>query len=501
MLHVDLLILGGGINGTGIARDAAGRGLSVLVCETRDLASGTSANSSKLIHGGLRYLEYGELRLVHEALAEREILLQLAPHIIQALDFTLPWDRHLRPRWLIRLGLFLYDHLARRQQLARSKSLRFKPSPHNPLKPQFTHGFRYSDCSVDDARLVILNALSAAELGAHILTRTTCIKIERFKTYWHATLQKSDQSLLQIHAKCVINATGPWVDQTHHALFTNPSLHHLQKIKGSHLIVPKFYQGTHAYILQHTDQRIVFVIPFNNDTFDDTLLIGTTDIAFDGDPTTAQCSPAEAEYLCAVVNHYFQHTLSPDQALWSYSGVRGLVAVTGKSAQALSRDYALEINSDAAPLLTVFGGKITTYRPLAEQALSLLAPYLAGRKKAWTATIPLPGGDLKGLTWQVFLMQCRENYAFLPEKMCYRLAHAYGSRITSILGTTANLDQLGPCFGADLYRAEVDYLYHHEWAYSADDILWRRTKLGLQFTTAQTVQLTDYLTSLCKLPK
>jgi glycerol-3-phosphate dehydrogenase len=360
-MQVDLLIIGGGINGAGIARDAAGRGLSVVLCERHDLASGTSQASSKLIHGGLRYLEYGEWRLVREALTERESLLAIAPHIIWPLRFHLPWEKHLRPRWLIRLGLFLYDHLYLRQKLARSTYYRRTDAKNNPLKASFNQGFCYSDCWVDDARLVTLNAMDASLHGATVLTQAQCTEVERHQDHWQATIQSKDGQSISLQAKAIINATGPWVDDTQQQLLklkqgTPPRL---QKVKGSHLVFAKLYEGNQAYILQHSDKRIVFILPFCQDY----TLIGTTDVPFSDAPENAQLSTSEADYLCQVVNHYLNIPIQAKDALWHYSGVRGLLAEDGKSASALSRDYHLELDCEKAALLTIFGGKAYRVRP------------------------------------------------------------------------------------------------------------------------------------------
>ncbi len=366
----------------------------------------------------------------------------------------------------------------------------FSPSRNNPLKETFKHGFRYSDCWVDDARLVVLTAVSAAKLGARLLTHTTCQTLNRYQNHWQATLSHASNAEFTLHAKMLINATGPWVDHTAKHVLKIENNHHLQKIKGSHLVVPKFYAGDHAYILQHTDQRIVFVLPFAHDT----TLIGTTDIPFEGDPHDAHLSREEATYLCTVVNHYFKQPLTPSDALWQFSGVRALVAKRGKSATALSRDYVLEINaSSGAPLLTIFGGKITTHRQLASHTLDKIKAFFPHLKANWTATVPLPGGDLQGLTFMAFLKQCHTRYPFLTEKMTYRLARAYGSRIDLIVGNATTLAKLGTCFGAELYAAEVDYLLNHEWATCAKDILWRRTKLGLLFKPEQVLGLEQYI--------
>lgn len=483
-MELDVLILGGGINGTGMARDAAGRGLSVLLCEKNDLASGTSCASSKLIHGGLRYLEYGEFRLVREALAERETLLTIAPHLIQPLRFHLPWQKHLRPRWLIRLGLFLYDHLAKRQTLPASGAERYRQP--NPLKVQ--EGFHYSDCWVDDARLVVLNALDAQERGAQIFTHSQCRILAREADAWQVAIDTPTHSLT-VRAKVLINATGPWVSETQHDLLPNAPTARVQKIQGSHMVVPKWYDHKDAYILQHTDQRIVFVLPFAEHYS----LIGTTDTPFEGDPQTAHLSADESQYLCDIVNHYFHHQIKPEDIVWHYSGVRALWADPTKPARAMSRDYHVELNTEGAPLLTVYGGKITTYRQLALHALKQLQPYLNSKQGPWTDQQPLPGGDLQGLSWPAFVQAMTQRYAFLPASTVLRLCKAYGSRIDQVLKQATELSDLGQCFGGDLYEAEVNYVCQYEWVRQVEDLLWRRSKIGLQLSSIQIQRLQDYL--------
>lgn len=484
----DLCILGGGINGVAIARDAAGRGLKVFLCEKNDLASGTSSASSKLIHGGLRYLEYGELRLVHEALAEREILLNMAPHIIWPLTFYLPWERSLRPRWMIRLGLFLYDHLAKRHQLPASGSINFSQQNPHPLKESFQYGFHYADCWTDDARLVVLTAQDAHLRGADISLHTSCENAIRQQDHWQLQFKKSSGELFTLCSKVLVNATGPWVDDVSKNILHLNTQHHLQKIKGSHIVVPKIFDSDKAYILQNKDKRIIFVLPFLNDFH----LIGTTDVPDNASPEKAEITAEEINYLCQSVNYYFKKQINAQDIIWSYSGVRGLVDDGHQEARDISRDYVLEITNHAAPLLSVFGGKITTHRTLAEHALDRLAPFLTCKAPAWTKHSHLPGGDL-GKNFDEFVAACEKRYPHFPAAMIKRLAHAYGTLIDKILTDAKSIHDLGQHFGADLYEAEVRYLIAKEWAKSAEDILFRRSKLGLFLNEQQKARLITFL--------
>ncbi|WP_028469201.1 glycerol-3-phosphate dehydrogenase [Neptunomonas japonica] len=491
----DLLVIGGGINGTGIAADAAGRGLKVMLCEMNDLGSATSSSSSKLIHGGLRYLEHYEFRLVKEALAEREVLLKKAPHIIWPLRFLLPHQPHLRPAWVIKAGLFLYDHLATRTTLGASESVDF--GANSPLHSDMRHGFEYSDGWVDDARLVVLNAVAARDAGACIQTRTRCISAKRNADHWIITLQNTFNLELQIvTAKALINATGPWVTE----LFSNdviqlaPSTDSASKkirlVKGSHIIVPRIHDGPEAFILQNKDERIIFVIPYE----DKYSLIGTTDVEYEGDPSKVSISKAEIDYLITVTNEYFKTPISANDITWSYSGVRPLLDDDeSDSAQAVSRDYSFEIDTtgDGAPLLCVFGGKITTYRKLAEAAVNTLSDFLNATGPAWTEEAHLPGGDFKD---HISLSnEVQRQYPWLPDKLRTRYMRTYGTLVYTFLHNTTSLEDLGECFGANLYAAEVDYLTHYEWALSTEDVLWRRTKLGLSLNDKEANRLSEYL--------
>lgn len=475
----DMLIVGGGINGVGIARDAAGRGLSVLLCEQDDLAGHTSSASTKLIHGGLRYLEYYEFGLVRKSLLEREVLMRAAPHIIRPLSFVMPHNPGLRPAWLIRAGLFLYDHLARRELLPGSRGVNLRThAAGQPLKPEFEMGFMYADAWVEDARLVVLNALDAAERGATILPRTRCVSARRHADLWEMTLQPAGGEAAQVvRGRALVNATGPWVMDVLRESLGMQSQRHLRLAKGSHIVVRRLFGHDHAYILQNPDKRILFAIPYERDF----TLIGTTDVEYEGDPADASITDAEIAYLCEMANRYFTHSISPADVVWSFSGVRPLLADDAADLSAVSRDYVLECDatSERAPLLSVFGGKITTYRRLAEEALDLLAQSLPELKSAWTAGAPLPGGDIPNADFEGFLANFRRSVPWLPEALARRYARAYGTRVDRLLAGASGVTQLGEDYGGGLYEAEIDYLTNQEWAQTAEDILWRRSKLGL----------------------
>ncbi|MCK9799984.1 glycerol-3-phosphate dehydrogenase [Pseudomonas sp. MAFF 302030] len=484
----DVAVIGGGINGVGIAADAAGRGLSVFLCEKDDLASHTSSASSKLIHGGLRYLEHYEFRLVREALAEREVLLAKAPHIVKPMRFVLPHRPHLRPAWMIRAGLFLYDHLGKREKLAGSKSLKFGAD--SPLKAEISKGFEYSDCWVDDARLVVLNAMAARENGAHVHTQTRCVSARRIKGLWHLHLERSDGSLLSIRAKALVNAAGPWVAKFIKDDLKLDSPYGIRLIQGSHLIVPKLYEGEHAHILQNEDQRIVFTIPYLNRF----TLIGTTDREYTGDPAKVSITDGETDYILKVVNAHFKKQLSRDDIVHTYSGVRPLCNDESDNPSAVTRDYTLALsgNADEAPLLSVFGGKLTTYRKLAESALAQLAPYFKHAKPSWTAQATLPGGENMS-TPQALAEALRQKFEWIPSEIAQRWASTYGSRTWRMLEGVESLNDLGEHIGGGLYTREVDYLCSEEWATTAQDILWRRSKLGLFTTPTEQEKLAAYL--------
>ncbi|WAB99140.1 glycerol-3-phosphate dehydrogenase [Pseudomonas putida] len=484
----DLAVIGGGINGVGIAADAAGRGLKVFLCEKDDLAQHTSSASSKLIHGGLRYLEHYEFRLVREALAEREVLLAKAPHIVKPMRFVLPHRPHLRPAWMIRAGLFLYDHLGKRKRLGASRSLRFGPG--YPLKPAITRGFEYADCAVDDARLVVVNAMAAREHGAHIRTRTRCLRAERVDGLWQVELQHADGSLQTIRARALVNAAGPWV-----ARFIKDDLkltapYGIRLIQGSHLIVPRLYEGDHAYILQNEDQRIVFCIPY----LDRFTLVGTTDREYSGDPAKVAITEQETGYLLDVVNAHFNHQLSAGDILHTYSGVRPLCNDESDNPSAVTRDYTLALSATQgeAPLLSVFGGKLTTYRKLAESAMAELKPFFSQMGQSWTASSALPGGEGMS-TPQVLVDELLAQHPWLAVDIAKRWAVTYGSRTWQLLEGVNGPDDLGQAIGGGLFAREVDYLRDSEWAISAQDILWRRTKLGLFTSESEQRALADYL--------
>ena len=484
----DLAVIGGGINGVGIAADAAGRGLKVFLCEKDDLAQHTSSASSKLIHGGLRYLEHYEFRLVREALAEREVLLAKAPHIVKPMRFVLPHRPHLRPAWMIRAGLFLYDHLGKRKRLGASRGLRFGPG--YPLKPAITRGFEYADCAVDDARLVVVNAMAAREKGAHIHTRTRCLRAERVDGLWQVELQHADGSLQSIRARALVNAAGPWV-----ASFIKDDLkldapYGIRLIQGSHLIVPRLYEGEHAYILQNEDQRIVFCIPY----LDRFTLIGTTDREYSGDPAKVAITEQETDYLLKVVNEHFNHQLSHADILHTYSGVRPLCNDESDNPSAVTRDYTLALSAaqGEAPLLSVFGGKLTTYRKLAESAMAELKPFFSQMGSSWTASAALPGGEDMSTT-QALVEALLTQHAWLAPDIAKRWAVTYGSRTWNLLDGVKSPEDLGQAIGGGLFTREVDYLRDQEWAVSAQDILWRRTKLGLFTSDSEQHALVTYL--------
>ncbi|MGI9385545.1 MAG: glycerol-3-phosphate dehydrogenase [Methyloligellaceae bacterium] len=482
---VDLAIIGGGINGCGIARDAAGRGLSVVLAEKDDLASGTSSASTKLIHGGLRYLEHYEFRLVRESLIEREVLLRAAPHIIRPMRFILPHHKGLRPRWLIRLGLFLYDHLGGRKLLPGTRTLDLTRDPAGrPLRDTFRHAFEYSDCWVEDARLVVLNAMDAAERGARIHVRTECVEAARERDRWRIKLRDTTTGATsELHARALVNAAGPWVSEVLSGRIRLNTDDRVRLVKGSHIVVQRLFDGDRAYIFQNTDQRIVFAIPYEGDF----TLIGTTDEDVTGDPGAATISDGEIAYLCDAVSAYFRTPISRDSIVWTYSGVRPLYDDGSTKAQEATRDYVLRLDApkDAAPLLSIFGGKITTSRRLAEEALEELAPHLANGRAEWTAAAALPGGDFPVDGATALKERIRDAYPFLTEALAARLARAYGTRVWQLLGKITAQDQLGEHFGAELYELEVAYLMRHEWARTADDVLWRRSKLGLRLSKAE----------------
>ena len=494
----DLAIVGGGINGAGIARDAAGRGLTTLLVEKDDLASHTSSWSTKLIHGGLLYLEYYEFRLVAEALAEREVLLRAAPHIIAPLQFVLPHEPHLRPAWMIRAGLFLYDHLGGRKSLPSSFGVELSTSKWGAgLKNTFHRGFVYADARVDDARLVVLNAISAREKGADIRTHTKLIAGRREDGRWLLTLQEANGETQEVSARVLVNAAGPWVKQVQDEVSAEPTQARVRHVKGSHIVVPRVHQEAHAYILQNSDHRIVFVIPYQNEFS----LIGTTDIPVE-EYEHPEISSEEIAYLCGIASAYLAKPIAPAEVVWTYSGVRPLYDDGSSDPAAVTRDYVLKLDADdgAAPLLSIFGGKITTYRRLAEQALSELAPFFPEMKRPWTKTEPLPGGDMVRGDLAAYERELNARYASLDPRLLAALVRRHGTRTPRILGSANSIADLSRHLGDTLYAAEIDYLITQEWATSAEDVLWRRTKCGLHVSAGEREAVALYLRDRSSVP-
>jgi len=479
----DLLVIGGGINGAGIARDAAGRGLAVLLAEKDDLAAATSSASSKLIHGGLRYLEQYEFRLVAEALAEREVLLRIAAHLVWPARFVMPHVPELRARWMIRAGLFLYDHLARRTSLPGSHAVRLDAPPFSSgLKPELRHGFIYSDCRVDDSRLVIANAASARELGAVIRTRSECLSAQREGGLWRARLSSGEV----VCAKAIVNAAGPWVKQVLNERLAQSSRDAVRLVKGSHIVLPRLYEGDHAFILQNDDRRVVFMIPYG----DAHTLVGTTDVPQDK-PERPAASDAEAQYLCRAVNRYLARPARPEDVVWRYAGVRPLYDDGSADPSSVTRDYTLRVDDagGAAPVLSVFGGKITTYRRLAEQAMERLAPYFPGLKPAWTGRSPMPGSDFGGASRVQARDEFFARYPRLPEATLRGIFRRHGAQAHAVVAE----GDLGEDYGAGLTERELRYFVDREWARTAEDALWRRTKAGLLMTPAQRARVAGVL--------
>lgn len=489
----DLLIVGGGVNGAGIARDAVGRGASVLLVEQDDLASYTSSSSTKLIHGGLRYLEYYEFRLVREALMERERLLKMAPHIMWPLRFVLPHSKLVRPAWMLKAGLFLYDHLASNMTLPKSRGIDFRThSSGAALKPEYTKGFVYSDGWVQDSRLVVLNAMDAAERGADVRTRTRLIAASRANGVWEATLEdRATGKTTTVRAKALVNAAGPWVARLLADTLKIPNSKSVRLVKGSHIIVPRVYEGPQAYIFQNPDKRIVFAIPYEQKF----TLIGTTDIPWKQEPGKVEIAPDEVSYLCESVNRYLNVQVKESDVVWSYAGLRPLYDDASANASAVTRDYVLDLDTqDGAPLLSIFGGKITTYRKLAEHALEKLAPVLpAVGGQSWTAQEVLPGGDLGDGGFDQALTRLRRTAPWLPEGLAWRLMRNYGSRTYEIIGEANSMQDMGEVLGGDLTSREVDYLISREWARTAEDVLWRRSKLGLHLNDAEKANVEAYV--------
>ena len=492
----DVFVIGGGINGCGIARDAVGRGYSVFLAEMNDLASGTSSKATKLIHGGLRYLEYYEFRLVREALKEREVLWRMAPHIIWPLRLILPYVRGLRPAWLLNLGLFLYDHIGGRHLLPPRKTLDLRSDPAGkPLKPNFSRAFEFSDCWVDDARLVVLNARDAADRGADIHTRTRVIEAKRQGGLWRirlaGTAPDGTPVELAIEARLLVNAGGPWVDEVLRKVLGRAAAQNVRLVEGSHIVVKSKFPDPRAYFFQNRDGRVIFAIPYETDY----TLIGTTDRDFGGDPSDVAITGEEIDYLCAAASEYFAAPVRREDVVASYAGVRPLFDDHASKAQAATRDYVLKSDGGdgEAPLVNVFGGKLTTYRRLSEHVLEHIGRLIGVKGAPWTATSPLPGGDFPVTGFTSELQKLRAVYPFLASRHAARLFRLYGRMAYAILGDATSLDDLGECFGHDLYAAEMDHLVEKEWAMTAEDVLWRRTKLGLRLDGAEKERVAAWL--------
>ena len=488
---VDLLVVGGGINGTGIARDAAGRGLEVLLCEQDDLGAHTSSASTKLIHGGLRYLEHRDFRLVRHSLREREVLLRNAPHIIWPMRFVLPHHAGLRPWWMIRLGLFLYDHLGGRVLLPPCASIDLgRHVSGKVLQGRYRRAFEYSDCWVQDSRLVVLNARDAHARGAEVRTRTECVSLAPSGSSWTAAfVDRISGERLTVAARGVVNASGPWVGRIRALAGGAGARQGVRLVKGSHIVVPKLFDHSHPYIFQSGDGRVLFAIPFEEDY----TLLGTTDIEFEGAPGRVEITPQEVDYICAAANVYFEKPVSPSDVVWTYSGIRPLFDDQAENASEVTRDYVLHLDLGPAPMLSVYGGKITTYRRLAEQAVDMLAGPLRVNGSRWTCDAPLPGGDIPNADIGEFAAQCAARYSWMPERLLRHCIRHYGTEIHVLLAGCGSVDDLGEHFGAGLYAAEVKHLVEHEWARTAEDILWRRTRKGLGVSASDVDRLRAYL--------
>jgi len=486
---IDLFVIGGGINGAGIARDAAGRGLSVVLCEKDDLAEGTSSRSGKLVHGGLRYLEYYEFRLVREALIEREVLMNNAPHIIWPLRFVLPHSPDDRPAWLVRLGLFLYDHLGGRKKLPGTRVLDLKRDPVGaPLLDKYTRGFEYSDCWVDDARLVVLNAVDAARKGATVLTRTPCVSARREDGGW--TIETKDRMTGEartFRAKILVNAAGPWVNDVVRRVAGSNSSRNVRLVKGSHIITEKFWEGPHSYLVQNHDKRVIFINAYEGNK----ALIGTTDIAYEGRAEEVKADEGEIQYLLDVVNRYFKQKLRRDDVEETFSGVRPLFDDGQGNPSAVTRDYVFDLDeTGGAPMLNVFGGKITTFRELAERGMHKLKKFFPGMGGDWTDSAPLPGGDMENADYETFRDRMKTDYPWMPAALRRHYGRLYGTAIADIVGSADGIEGLGRHFGGDLYEAEARYLVENEWARTAEDVLWRRTKHRLHLSDAEQAAFT-----------
>ncbi|MGN6469988.1 MAG: glycerol-3-phosphate dehydrogenase [Rhizobiaceae bacterium] len=489
----DIFVIGGGINGCGIARDAAGRGYSVFLAEMNDLASGTSSASTKLIHGGLRYLEFYEFRLVREALMEREVLWRNAPHIIWPMRFVLPYQKGLRPAWLLRLGLFLYDHIGGRRLLPPTRTLDMRTDPAGkPLKKIFSKAFEYSDCWVNDARMVALVARDAADRGAVIRTRTRVTAARREGGLWKVTVTDTRTGRSEeVPARILVNAAGPWVDAVLAEALGRDNVHNVRLVQGSHIVIRKKFDDPRAFFFQNKDGRIIFAIPYEEDF----TLIGTTDRDYDGDPHEARISEAEIDYLCAAASEYFAEPVRRADIVWTYSGVRPLFDDGASKAQEATRDYVIRVDAPKgeAALINSFGGKITTFRRLSESVLEKIEEHLGRRGKPWTADAPLPGGDFAPAQFDAEVSRLKADYPFLERAHARRLTRLYGTRARRILGLGKSLQDLGRFFGADLYEAEIRYLIREEWALTAEDVLWRRTKRGLKLSESQARNVAQFI--------
>lgn len=488
----DMVVIGAGINGAGIARDAAGRGLSVLLCEKDDIAQHTSSASTKLIHGGLRYLEHYDFLLVRHALQEREVLLRAAPHVIWPLRFILPHHSALRPRWLIRLGLFLYDHIGGRKLLPGSHSVDLTEHPSGEaLKPEYNSGFEYSDCWVQDARLVTLNVMDAAARGCTVQVRTEVTDLIRKNGFWTVKLKNHLTGINStVTSRLVVNASGPWVEQTLDLDEEHDSKHGVRLVKGSHVVVPKMFEHPYTYIFQNADDRVVFAVPYENDY----TLLGTTDVEVDDEPGKECIEAKEIEYICESVSEYFNKPVQAGSVVWTYSGVRPLYDDASENASTVTRDYKLDFDvRKGAPVLSVYGGKITTYRKLAEQAVDMMKHHLGITQGAWTAQSHLPGGDIPNADFDAYLAQQQQAYGWLDKQVLTDYVRNYGTLIGRVVGTASSMADLGLHFGGPLYQAEVDYLVKNEWARSAEDILWRRSKKGLHVPEDTAEKLIAYL--------
>jgi len=486
----DVLVVGGGINGAGIARDAAGRGLRTVLCEQHDLASHTSSASTKLVHGGLRYLEYFDFGLVRKSLQEREVVLASAPHLAWPLRFVLPHDSHLRPAWMIRAGLFLYDHLARRKNLPASKAIDLRTHPAGqPLDPRYRTGFEYSDGWVDDARLVVANVVDASERGAEVLTRTACVGLQRDGGEWIATLRATDGRARALRARLVVNAAGPWVAEFLDRCTPTSARQHPRMIRGSHIVVRRLFDHDFAYIFQAPDGRIVFALPYEGDL----TLIGTTESEYTGDLAHPAIAAAEQAYLLDMANRYFQRDLDVTDVVWTFAGLRPLLAASADDPKSVTRDYIIDFDRSGPPLLSVYGGKLTTYRKLAETVVDMLTPALGSASKSWTAATPLPGGDMPNADFAGFLAQASVRHGWLAPALLRRYARAYGTRVDRMLAGCSKVTDLGEEVLPGLYAKEIHYLRTVEFARTAQDILYRRSKLGVHLAAGSEKVLDEWL--------